>query len=124
MTQVSGATPALAARWKFKLDNNPIVIADPKGVIRFWSPGAETAFGHSAAHSVGKTLDLIVPAEYQEAHWKGFKRAVESGEAGVEGQLSPFPVRKADGEIAAVPGRLTLVRQASGQVIALMVVFG
>jgi PAS domain S-box-containing protein len=106
------------------LDHNPIVIADPEGVIHFWSPGAETAFGHSAAHSVGQTLDLIVPAEYREAHWKGFKRAVASGEAGVEGQLSPFPVRKADGEVAAVSGRLTLVRQASGQVIALMVVFG
>ena len=106
------------------LNDNPIVIADPQGVIRFWSPGAEVNFGYSAAQSVGQTLDLIVPADYREAHWRGFRRAVASGEAAVEGQVNPFPVYKADGEIIAVPGRLTLVRQASGQVIAVMVVFG
>ena len=102
---------------------NPIVIADAEGVIRFWSPGAEATFGYSAAQSVGQTLDLIVPAEYRDAHWKGFRRAVTSGKA-VEGQVNPIPVNTADGEIITVPGQLTLVRQASGQVIAVMVVFG
>jgi len=106
------------------LNNNPIVIADTGGVIRFWSPGAEITFGYSVAQCVGKSLDLIVPADYREAHWKGFHRAVANGEAAVEGQINTLPVRKADGEIINVPGRLTLVRQASGQVIAVMVVFG
>lgn len=104
--------------------NNPIVIADPDGVIRFWSPGAEAAFGYPAAQSVGQTLDLIVPPDYREAHWKGFRRAIASGVAAAEGQIAPFPVRKAGGEIVSLPGRLTLLRQASGQVIAAIVVFG
>ena len=106
------------------MQDNPVVIADSDGVIRFWSRGAETRFGYSAAQSLGRTLDLIVPAEYRQAHWNGFRRAVASGAAGAEGRVSPFPVLKADGEILEFPGRLTLVRQGSGQVIAVMVVFG
>lgn len=106
------------------MDNNAVVIADPAGVIRFWSKGAEKAFGYSAERAVGQTLDLIVPPEYRQAHWIGFERAVESGAAGVEGLISPFPVRHACGDVAPAPGRLTLVRQAQGKVIAAMVVFG
>jgi PAS domain S-box-containing protein len=105
------------------MNSNAVVIADSAGVIRFWSPGAEKAFGYSAAEAVGETLDLIVPAEYREAHWNGFRRAVASGAAPLEGRRNPFPVRQASGAVADVPGRLTLVRQAQGQVIAAMVVF-
>jgi PAS domain S-box-containing protein len=105
------------------MDNNAIVIADPGGIIRFWSAGAEKAFGYSAAQAVGQTLDLMVPAEYREAHWIGFRRAVESGAAAVEGQITPFPVRRAGGDIAAGSGKLMLVRQSQGKVIAVMVVF-
>ena len=105
------------------MNSSAVVIADATGVIRFWSLGAEKAFGYPAAEAVGKTLDLIVPAEYREAHWNGFRRAVASGAAGLEGQLNPFPVRQAGGVVAEVPGTLTLVRRAQGQVIAAMVVF-
>ncbi|HZZ37325.1 MAG TPA: PAS domain S-box protein [Caulobacteraceae bacterium] len=105
------------------MDDNAVVIADADGVIRFWSAGAQKAFGYCAAQAVGETLELIVPAEYRDAHWAGFRRAVESGAAALEGQISPFPVLRADGDIATSPGRLTLVRRAGGQVIAAMVVF-
>jgi len=105
------------------MEEHAIVIADPSGVIRFWSDGAETAFGHAAEDAVGQTLDLIVPAEHREAHWIGFRRAIASGTASVEGQAIPFPGRRADGEIVVRPGRLTLVRRPDGQAIAAMVVF-
>ncbi len=105
------------------MDNHAVVIADATGVIRFWSAGAEKAFGYRADQAHGRTLDLIVPPDYQDAHWKGFRRAVENGSADVEGMQTPFPVRRADGEIVESPGTLTLVRQAQGAVIAAMVVF-
>jgi PAS domain S-box-containing protein len=105
------------------MQSNPVVVADSTGVILFWSAGAEKAFGHTAAAAVGRTLDLIVPAEYREAHWNGFRRAIASGAASLEGRLTPFPVQQADGVVTAVPGTLTLIRRAQGQVIAAMVVF-
>ena len=84
------------------MDENAIVIADPAGVIRFWSMGAEKTFGHSAGFALGQTLDLIVPTEYREAHWKGFRRAMTSGSAQAEGQVGAFPARMACGGIATL----------------------
>ncbi|HWF64073.1 MAG TPA: PAS domain S-box protein [Rhizomicrobium sp.] len=105
------------------MDNNPVVIADAAGVIRFWSAGAAKAFGHASARAVGQTLDLIVPSEYRQAHWTGFRHAMASGTAAVEGKAVPFPVRRADGETLAARGRLTLLREPGGVVIAAVVVF-
>ena len=106
------------------MKNNAVVIADSDGVIRFWSPGAEAAFGHLASDAVGQTLALIVPEEYREAHWRGFRRAIEAGSAAAEGEPGPFPVLLADGEIVAFPGRLSLVREPAGGVVGALVVFG
>jgi PAS domain S-box-containing protein len=105
------------------MDLDAILIADTAGVIRFWSAGAEAAFGHTAMQAIGQTLDLIVPLEHRQAHWKGFRRAIASGTAAAEGQPGSFPVRHADGGIAETQGRLTLVRRPDGRVIAAAVAF-
>jgi PAS domain S-box-containing protein len=106
------------------MDTDPIILADRTGVIRFWSEAATAAFGYGADEALGRTLDLIVPPDYREAHWNGFRRAVESGAAEVEGQAVPFPVRHADGKIAERPGRLSLIRRPEGGVVGALVVFG
>ena len=106
------------------MDKTAVIIADATGAIRFWSAGAEEAFGHAADVAVGRTLDLIVPPEFRDAHWIGFRRAFETGVAEVEGLTTPFPVCCADGRIEEAPGRLTLVRAPHGQVVGAMVVFG
>jgi PAS domain S-box-containing protein len=103
--------------------NAAVVLADRNGVIRFWSEGAEAAFGFKASDAVGQRLDLIVPAEYRQDHWKGFNRAVEMGAAPLEGKTTPFPVRTARGDVAPTPGRLTLVRCPRGAVVAVVVAF-
>ena len=105
------------------LDNNAIVIADAAGVIRFWSAGAEKAFGYAPRQAVGQTLDLIVPPEHRQAHWAGFRHAIASGTAAVEGTAVPFPVRRADGGTSPTRGRLTLLREPGGMVVAAVVVF-
>jgi PAS domain S-box-containing protein len=73
------------------LDNNAVVIADAAGVIRFWSSGAEKTFGHACERAVGRTLDLIVPSEYRQAHWNGFRKAIASGAAAAEDAPGRFP---------------------------------
>ena len=105
------------------LDNNAIVIADAGGTIRYWSAGAEKAFGHAAWDALGRTLDIIVPEEYRPAHWRGFRKAIAAGAAAAEGQATPFPVLRADGEIAVTRGLLTFLRDPSGRVIAAAVTF-
>jgi PAS domain S-box-containing protein len=105
------------------MDQTPIVIADADGVIRFWSAGATLAFGHAAALAVGRKLDLIVPEEVRDQHWTGFRRAMATGAAGVEGQPGPFTVRRADGQEEERIGTLTLLRRPDGRTIGAMVVF-
>ena len=101
----------------------PIVMADRQGVIRYWSNGATAMFGYSADEALGQRLDLIVPDEHREAHWNGFRRALESGAAAAEGVAGPFPAKHADGNIAPRIGRLSLVRRPDGKVVAALVVF-
>jgi PAS domain S-box-containing protein len=85
------------------MDDHAIVVADAAGVIQLWSRGAETLFGHTAQDAVGRTLDLVVPDDYREAHWIGFRRAMMSGAAGAEGQPFELPVNCASG-VVAFPG--------------------
>jgi PAS domain S-box-containing protein len=106
------------------MNDHAVVMVDASGVIRFWNAGAERIFGHLASLAVGRTLDLIVPEDFRQAHWTGFYRAIASGEAAAEGQPGPFPALCAGGEIRPVQGRLTLLRSAPGPVIGALVVFG
>jgi len=106
------------------VDDHAVVMVDATGVIRFWNAGAARAFGHPPTEAIGQTLDLIVPDEFRQAHWSGFRRAMASGQAAAEGQPGPFPVRCADRETRPVEGRLTLLRSAHGRIVGAMVVFG
>ena len=105
------------------METEVIVLADRLGVIRYWSSGATAMFGYPAAQAIGQPLDLIVPDEHREAHWKGFWRAFDSGTAAAEGQAGPFPSRHADGSTVTRTGRLSLVREPRGKVVAALVVF-
>ena len=106
------------------MDKTAIVIADTTGAIRFWSKGAETAFGHAAEDALSQTLDLIVPDEFRQAHWLGFRRAIAAGSAATEGQDITLPVRRADGRIENSAGKLTLSRKGDRSIVGVMVIFG
>src|SRR5262249_17482150 len=105
------------------METEVIVLADRLGVIRYWSSGATAMFGYSVDQAVGQPLDLIVSDEYREAHWKGFRRAFASGTAAAEGVAGPFPARHANGNIVTPIGRLSLIREPRGKVVAALVVF-
>lgn len=101
-----------------------IVLADASGIIRYWSSGAEKAFGHPAHVATGQTLDIIVPPELREHHWSGFRRAMASGKAAAEGMPGPFPVMAADGGTVEMTGCLRLLRGQDGRAQGAMVIFG
>jgi hypothetical protein len=46
-----------------------------------------------------------------------------SGAAAVEGTAVPFPARQASGDTSTLRGRLSLLREPDGMVIAAVVVF-
>ena len=105
------------------MTHDVVVVADAAGVIRFWSEGAARAFGYPVSQAIGQTLDLLVPHEFREAHWKGFHRAMASGSAAAEGQPGPFPVLHANGQTLTAQGRLSLLRGPGGAAVAAAVVY-
>lgn len=100
-----------------------IVLADLEGRIAYWNDDARTLFGYDAAEALGATLDLIVPPDYREAHWKAFHAATASGEGRLDGQATHLPVLCRDGEVRAFPGRFHLVRDPWGRVVTALGTF-
>jgi PAS domain S-box-containing protein len=94
-----------------------IVIADREGVIAAWNSGAEILFGHRAVDAIGRTLDLIVPEEMRDRHWKGFRAAMASGAAKITGVTAPIGVLRSGGDIFEATGVLNLLRGPHGAVI-------
>lgn len=94
------------------------MVADGFGVIRLWSERATAMFGHAEADAVGSTLDLIVPEQFRERHWAGYRRAWDEGISD-DPRVALLPVLCSDGEVRRFPGRLFPVRGPHGQVAAM-----
>ena len=102
------------------LDEHAIVCADDRGVIRLWSAGAEAMFGYPAPAAIGRSLDLIIPAEYRIYHWTAFFAAVASGVNHYERKVFADPIVHADGSVVHHRGRFTLLKDAEARVVGVV----
>lgn len=58
-----------------------IIVADHRGRIIDWNPGAQKIFGYDAAQALGIDMsELIIPPQYREAHRNGMARFLKTGE--------------------------------------------
>ena len=99
-----------------------LVFADKEGVIRMWSPGAQRLFGHDAADAIGQTLDLVVPADYRDRHWAGFRAAINASEGRTDRASANVPAL-CRGEIVRLSVRLLVIHDGRDQVAGAMAVF-
>jgi PAS domain S-box-containing protein len=100
-----------------------LVFAEVTGVIRIWNSGAEALFGHRAEDAVGRTLDLIVPPEYRERHWIGFRAAMTAGDGKVDRAAANVPAMHRDGRVLRVAVRLLVIRDARDRATGALAVF-
>jgi len=100
-----------------------VLVVDTDGVIQSWSRGAEQLLGHAEAAARGQTLDLIVPEEYRERHWAGFRRAMATGTSMIDGAAAILPVMCGDGCVRPFAGRLLLLRDPAGRVAGAMALY-
>ena len=96
-----------------------VIVADARGVIRFWNPAAEVMFGYSRDEALGATLDLIVPEPLRERHWDGYWRTMASGETKYAGRTLAVPAMRADGTRISIEFTVTLLRNGGGGVSAI-----
>jgi PAS domain S-box-containing protein len=103
------------------MTDHAIVVADVKGTITWWSPGAEVLFGHSAAAALGQSLDLIVPEALRARHWAGFRRAMKAPE--VKDLAADMPVLCEDGQVREFAGRLLVLSDGLGAALGAVGIF-
>ena len=100
-----------------------IVATDRSGKIRQWSAGAQRLFGWAEREALGQSLDLIVPPEFREAHWKGFHAAMDSGKSQLDRQATQMPVLCKDGQVRPFPARITVLCDADGRAAGNVLVY-
>jgi PAS domain S-box-containing protein len=99
-----------------------VVVADPSGAIRFWSPAAERLFGFTEGEAVGNSLDLIVPERFRERHWAGYKRTMATGQTGYAHDVLRVPAVHKDGRALSIAFTVGLLYGPQGNVIGILAV--
>jgi PAS domain S-box-containing protein len=102
--------------------DHAVVVADPAGTIRFWNPAAEAMFGHGEADAVGRSLDLIIPANLRDRHWEGYRRVMATGETEYGGRTLAVPAVRADGTRISVEFTVTLLPGEDGAIAGIAAV--
>jgi PAS domain S-box-containing protein len=100
-----------------------LVFAEPSGVVRIWSPTAESLFGHRAAEAIGQTLDIIVPPEFRARHWAGFRAAMAAGDGNIDHSSFNIPALHRDGTVIRVTVRLLVIHDSRNRAAGAMAVF-
>lgn len=100
-----------------------LICAGADGNILLWNDGAERIFGHTAAETVGRSLDLIIPEAFREAHDKGFRRAIASGRTRhAAGRVLTTRSLHKNGSRLYVDLSFGLLRDEAGKVIGVLAV--
>jgi PAS domain S-box-containing protein len=92
-----------------------IIFAAPDGVIREWNAAAEAIFGFTNDEALGQSLDVIIPEQFREAHWKGFERALAAGETKYKGKALPTRAMKKGGSTIYVELSFAIIVDADGK---------
>ncbi len=64
---------------------NAMIVADMKGLIRSFNPGAERLFGYTEADVIGQNVRMLMPEPHKSAHDGYIRRYLETGEAHIIG---------------------------------------
>ena len=109
---------------KLLLDQAPdaAIFAGSDGAISYWNVAAERIFGHSAASAMGQSLDIIIPEQYREAHWRGFGRALADGDTKFRGQALATRAVRADGETIYVELSFAIIKGSDGTILGALAV--
>jgi PAS domain S-box-containing protein len=93
-----------------------LIFADRSGAIGLWNRASEILFGYSAAEVLGKSLDIIIPERLRSAHWAGFQKAIDTGQAKYAGRVLTTRSMHKNGKTLYVDLSFSLVRKSDGTI--------
>jgi len=94
-----------------------VIYANGEGIVRLWNAAAEKVFGFTAEEALGASLDLIIPERLREAHWRGYRAAVRSGETRLGGRATLTKGLHKSGRSLYVEMSFSLVKDVAGRVL-------
>ena len=90
-----------------------MIYLDGAGVIRAWNRGAANTYGYAAEETLGRSFEMLVPADRLN-EWRNLRRTAGGNRAA--GELETVRLRK-DGYRVAAAVTFSAVRSATGEVI-------
>lgn len=109
------AGPQNGDRLRLILDSalDAIVTIDSNGRVTDWNYRAEVLFGWPAAEALGRSMtELFIPHRYREAHERGMKHFLASGEGPILNKRMELPAIHRDGR--EFPVELTVAPAKTG----------
>ncbi len=108
-----------AALCEAVIDNTSlaVIFTDREGIVRLWNHGAEAMFGWTAAETVGKSMDMMVPEKHKARHWEGYDRVMETGVTKYGREMLAVPSLTKDGRRISIEFNIALVKDPSGRVL-------
>src|SRR5215475_11575487 len=88
-----------------------LVLSDTAGRIRYGNDGAGRLFGYAAVEAEGQSLDLIVPREYCERHWAGFRKTTRTSECKLDRAAINLPLMGKDGTVRVFPALFVFLQR-------------
>ena len=88
-----------------------IIFADAAGAVRLWNAAAQKLFGYAASEVLGGSLDVIIPPRFRDAHWRGFRSAIDSGTTKYAGRALTTRAVHQDGRTLYVDLTFALIRE-------------
>jgi PAS domain S-box-containing protein len=95
-----------------------IVLVNEPGNIIFWNRGAELMFGYSVEEVIHKSLTMIMPEKFREAHQRGMERYIRTGEKRVIGRVVELEGRRKNGEVFPIEISITAWDSAEGKMFS------
>ena len=103
--------------------SDAVVYADSDGTIRIWNTGAARIFGYAQAEALGRSLDIIIPANLRERHWHGYRATMQTGQSRyADGQLLSVPAIRKDGTRISIEFTIVPFTDAMGRMIGIAAV--
>jgi PAS domain S-box-containing protein len=94
-----------------------VIVTDLEGAIQVWNAAAGELFGYSEEETLGRSLDIIIPAHLRQAHWEGFKKAVTNGRTKYGGHAIKTRATHKSGEKRYVNFAFSILRDQKDTVI-------
>jgi PAS domain S-box-containing protein len=104
---------------KLLVEQSPdgVVFADKTGIIRVWNRAAERIFGFVTGNAIGANLNIIIPEQFRDAHWRGFERAINERATKYVGKSMPTRAVRLDGTQIYVELSFAIVLDSKGDVL-------